>query len=128
MSIKTLTVSEDSDYYNSETLRIMQDRMHRCIAASRHLVIVESGKNIYLVGVKFHDLWKIDNEFMYYVECGFLVIESFGQMHVVEAKNAYLVDEYTKFASVGSLELLEKVREAEIDEEFEIAYRRMRGI
>jgi len=128
MSTKTLTVSEDSDYYNSETLRMMQDRMHRCIAASRHLVIVESGKNIYLVGVRLHDLWKIDNEFMYYVECGFLVIESNGQMHVVEAKNAYLVDEYTKFASVGALELLEKVREAEIDEEFEIAYRRMRGV
>lgn len=128
MSTKTLTVSEDSDYYNSETLRMMQDRMHRCIAASRHLVIAESGKNIYLVGVKLHDLWKIDNEFMYYVECGFLVIESNGQMHVVEAKNAYLVDEYTKFGSVGALELLEKVREAEIDEEFEIAYRRMRGV
>ena len=65
---------------------------------------------------------------MYYVECGFLVIESNGQMHVVEAKNAYLIDEYTKFGSVGALELLEKVREAEIDEEFEIAYRRMRGV
>jgi hypothetical protein len=107
---------------------MMQDRMHRCIAASRHLVIAESGKNIYLVGVRLHELWKIDNEFLYYVECGFLVIESFGQMHVVEAKNAYLVDEYTKFGSVGALELLEKVREAEIDEEFEIAYRRMRGV
>lgn len=128
MSIKTLTASESSDYYNSETLRMMQDRMHRCIAASRHLVIVESGKNIYLVGVRLHDLWKIDNEFMYYVECGFLVIESNGQMFVVEAKNAYLVDEYTKFGSVGALELIEKVREAEIDEEFEIAYRRMRGV
>ena len=130
MSTKTLIVSEYSakDYHHSETLRMMQDRMHRCIAASRHLVIAESGKNIYLVGVRLHDLWKIDNEFMYYVECGFLVIESNGQMHVVEAKNAYLVDEYTKFGSVGALELIEKVREAEIDEEFEIAYRRMRGV
>ena len=60
MSTVTSTVSEDSDYYNSETLRtdkretfvcsesqetlrMMQDRMHRCIAASRHLVIAESG-------------------------------------------------------------------------------------
>ncbi len=112
----------------SETLRIMQERLHESIVASRHLIISEGHKKIHLVGVKFHELWKIDNEYMYYVECGFLVIESYSQMFVVEAKNAYLVDEYTSFGSISAMELIGKVQDADIFEDFQIAYKRMRGV
>ena len=112
----------------SETLRIMQERLHESIVASRHLIISEGHKKIHLVGVKFHELWKINDEYMYYVECGFLVIESYSQMFVVEAKCAYLVDEYTKFGSISAMELISKVQEADIFEDFQIAYKRMRGV
>ncbi len=113
----------------SETLRIMQERLHESIVASRHLIISEDdSRKIHLVGVKFHELWKIADEYMYYVECGFLVIESYSQMFVVEAKNAYLVDEYTKFGSISAMELIGKVQEADIFEDFQIAYKRMRGV
>lgn len=112
----------------SETLRIMQERLHECIVASRHLIISEGYKKVHLVGVKFHELWKIADEYMYYVECGFLVIESYSQMFVVEAKNAYLIDEYTKFGSISAMELISKVQEADIFEDFQIAYKRMRGV
>jgi len=113
----------------SETLRIMQERLHESIVASRHLIIAESdSKKIHLVGVKLHELWKIADDYMYYVECGFLVIESYSQMFVVEAKNAYLVDEYTKFGSISAMELIGKVQEADIFEDFQIAYKRMRGV
>ena len=124
MSTRTLTVFKSTSL---ETLQIMRDRMHECIVASRHLVITEGYKVIHLVGVKLQDLWEIDDNYMYYVECGFLVIEAHEQMFVVEAKNSYLIDEYTKFGSIGIMELLSKVQEADIYEEFQIAYKRMRG-
>ncbi len=101
--------------------------MHECIVASRHLVITEGHKVIYMVGVKLQDLWEIDGNYMYYVECGFLVIEAHEQMFVVEAKNSYIIDEYTKFGSIATMELLGKIQEADIYEEFQIAYKRMRG-
>ena len=63
---------------------------------------------------------------MYHVECGFLVIEVYSQMYIVESKNAYLIDEYTKFGSIGTMELWNKVMECEIDEDFQVAYKRMR--
>lgn len=109
-----------------ETLKIMQDRLHECLVASRHIIITEGDKKIHLVGVKFHELLKVDNEYMYYVECGFLVIEVYSQMYIVESKNSYLIDEYTKFGSIGTMELWNKVMECEIDEDFQIAYKRMR--
>lgn len=109
-----------------ETLKIMQDRLHECLVASRHIIITEGDRKIHLVGVKFHELWKLDNEYMYHVECGFLVIEVYSQMYIVESKNSYLIDEYTKFGSIGTMELWNKVMECEIDEDFQIAYKRMR--
>lgn len=113
----------------SETLRIMQERLHESIVASRHLIIAEEDhRKIHLVGVKLHELWKINDEYMYYVECGFLVIESYSQMFVVEAKCAYLIDEYTKFGSISAMELIGKVQEADIFEDFQVAYKRMRGV
>lgn len=112
----------------SETLRILQDRLHECILASRNLIITEGHKNIHMIGVKFHELWKVGTDYVYYVECGFLVIESYSQMFIVEAKNAYLIDEYTKFGSISAMELIGKVQEADIYEDFSIAYRRMRGV
>lgn len=132
MSNETFTVSSqvdhDTDYNNSETLRIMQERLHECIASSRHLIIVEGYKKVHLVGVRFHELWKVGSDYVYYIECGFFVIEVYSQMFVVEAKNAYIIDEYTKFGSIPTMELLYKVGEADIYEDFQIAYRRMRGV
>jgi len=113
---------------DSETLRIMQDRLHECITSSRHLIISEGHKNIHLVGVKFQELWKVGDDYVYYVECGFLVIEVYSEMFVVEAKNGYLIDEYTKFGSISAMELISKVQEADIFEDFSIAYKRMRGV
>ena len=110
-----------------ETLRIMQERLHECLVASRHLVIAEEVKNIYLIGVKFQDLWKVQNDYMYYVECGFLVIEKPPQMFIVESKNSYIIDEYTKFGSIRSMEIIDKVTEADIFEDYKIAYSRMKA-
>ena len=65
---------------------------------------------------------------MYYVECGFFVIEAYSQMYVVEAKDSYIIDEYTKFGTISGMELLSKVQEADIEEDYQIAYQRMRGV
>lgn len=118
----------DNVEVDSETLRIMQERLHECITASRHLIISEGYKKVHMVGVRSHELWKVGSDYVYYVECGFFVIEAHNQMFIVEAKCGYLIDEYTKFGSISAMELLSKVHEAEIDEEFTIAYKRMRGV
>ena len=121
-------VDHDTDYENQMTLRIMQERLHECMAASRHLIIVEGYKKIHMIGVRSHELWKVDSDYMYYVECGFFVIEAYSQMYVVEAKDSYIIDEYTKFGTISGMELLSKVQEADIEEDYQIAYQRMRGV
>ncbi len=121
-----------ADREQSTTLRIMQERMYECLTCAgkgtRHLIIVEGYKKIHMVGVRFHELWKVGTDHVYYVECGFLVIEAYNQMFIVEAKTSYLIDEDTKFGSISSMELLNKVHEADIYEDYSIAYRRMRGV
>lgn len=112
----------------SETLRIMQERLHECITSSRHLIISEGYKKVHMVGVRSQELWKIGADYVYYVECGFFVIESYSQMFIVEAKNAYLIDEFTKFGSISAMELINKVQDADIFEDFSTAYKRMRGV
>lgn len=81
-----------------------------------------------MVGVKFQELWKVGTDYVYYVECGFLVIEAYSEMFIVEAKNAYIIDEYTQFGSISAMELINKVQDADIFEDFSIAYKRMRGV
>lgn len=81
-----------------------------------------------MVGVRSQELWKIGADYVYYVECGFFVIESYSQMFIVEAKNAYLIDEFTKFGSISAMELINKVQDADIFEDFSTAYKRMRGV
>lgn len=127
-------VDQDTDYNNSETLRIMQERMHECITASRHLIIAEEDlRKVHMVGVRTHELWKVGSDYVYYVECGFLVIEAHSQLFIVETKTGYLIDEYTKFGSISTMELLGKIQDADDEEsgiyqDFQIAYKRMRGV
>ncbi len=134
MSTKTSTAYRltrpilEGEPMESETLRIMQERLHECITSSRHLIIAEGYRKIHMVGVKFQELWKVGADYVYYVECGFLVIEAYNEMFIVEAKNGYLIDEYTQFGSISAMELINKVQDADIFEDFSIAYKRMRGV
>lgn len=112
----------------SETVQIMRDRLHECLVASRHLIITEGIRKIHMIGVNFTELWNVKDDWCYYVEAGFLLIEQNSDFYIVEAKTGFLIDEYTKFGSIPISEIMFKMVDTDILEDFREAYKRMRGV